>query len=469
MPDMELCYYDATTLAGMVRKRQVSPVELVKNALARIEQVNSDLNCFCYIYADEALELAKQAEAAVINDDQLGALHGVPIAIKDFTPIKGKRTTKGSHVFANDISTSNAIIVDKLTAAGSLIVGRTTTPEFTYSSMTHSLLWGVTRNPWNTQRTSGGSSGGSAAAVASGCVPLAEGTDSGGSVRIPASHCGIVGLKPSHGRIPFEFMPSQFDWMTTHGPLSRSVRDASLFLSLCQGPEPRDIQAILPKLNLSNSLSNLGTKRRLALSVDLGCYRVDDNVERNLRDCSSAFEAAGYEIEEVDLGWTTEFAQAWWTYWDVFMAANFGQYIDQYEDKMDPDIVSAIQNGLNVSGAELLQFGQVFTNAWHQLAPIFDRCDALLCPTESIPAPDVSFNEIEALTVQEDGRLAAMDMTMQFNALMLPAISVPSGFSKDGLPTGLQIVAPRGQDDTVLSLAAILERERPWKDHLPRI
>lgn len=467
MPDLELCYSDATALAEMVRNRAVSPVDLVRNALERIEQVNPVLNCFCDVYAQEVLEQAKIAESDVIKGKPLGTLHGVPIAIKDFAPIKGKRTTKGSHVFANNISERNAIIVDKLTAAGALIVGRTTTPEFTYSSMTHSPLWGTTRNPWNTDHTAGGSSGGSAAAVASGCVPLAEGSDSGGSVRIPASHCGIVGLKPSQGRIPFEFMPNQFDWMTSHGPLSRSVRDSALFVSLCQGPDLRDIQAVLPSLDLATLPPQPGNKRRLALSTNLGCYRVDADVEKNLRDCARAFEAAGYVVEEVDMEWTAEFAQTWWTYWDVFMAANFGQYLEQYEDQMDRDIVSAIRNGMNVSGSELMRFGEVFTDAWGKLAPIFTRCDALLCPTESIPAPEIDYDEIAALALQKDGQLAAMDMTMQFNALMLPAISVPSGFSNKGLPTGMQIVAPRGQDDIVLGLAAIIEKAHPWQDQRP--
>jgi Asp-tRNA(Asn)/Glu-tRNA(Gln) amidotransferase A subunit family amidase len=393
----------------------------------------------------------------------------VPIAIKDFAPMKGRISTKGSHVFRGDVAVSDAIIVENLLKAGAIVMGRTTTPEFTYSSLTDSPLWGITRNPWNVERTPGGSSGGAAAAVASGCVPLAEGTDSGGSVRIPASHCGIVGMKPSFGRIPFEFMESQYDWMTSHGPLSRTVEDAALFLSICQGPDPRDLQAVLPRLDLGVLPGKPGRTHRLALSADLGCYEVDPDVAANLRACADAFADAGYEIEEVDLGWTAEFATAWWSYWDVFMAANFGRYLNEFEDRMHPTLIRAIKDGQKVSAVQLREFEAIFTQAWRQLSPILMRCDALICPTEAIPAPSVHYDEAGAMSDLRGGKLTAMDMTMQFNAMLVPAISVPSGFAGNNLPTGLQIVGSRGEDDVVLGLAALIERSRPWAQVRPPV
>ncbi|SEM32807.1 amidase [Roseovarius azorensis] len=469
MTDIDLCYLSATELAQILRTGKLSPVELVANCLSRINQVNPVLNCFTEIYADEALEKARQAEAASGNKDSLPPLHGIPIAIKDFAPMKGRISTKGSHVFREDVATFDAIIVEKLLEAGAIVVGRTTTPEFTYSSLTDSPLWGITRNPWNPERTPGGSSGGSAAAVASGCVPLAEGTDSGGSVRIPASHCGIVGMKPSFGRIPFEFMESQYDWMTSHGPLSRTVEDAALFISLCQGPDLRDLQAVLPRLDLARLTEKPGKNRRLALSVDLGCYNVDPDVAANLRTCADAFAEAGYEIEEIDLGWTVEFATAWWSCWDVFMAANFGRYLDRFEDRIHPSLVRAIRSGRTISAVELRQYEAIFTQAWRKLSPVFARCDALICPTESIPAPPVEYDEAASMSVLVDKKLSAMDMTMQFNAMLLPAISVPSGMSRDNLPTGLQIVGPRGEDDLVLGLAMLFQAQRPWAMARPPI
>lgn len=462
MTDLDLCYHSASEMADMVRTGSISPLELVDNSLARIGEVNPVLNCFTEVYSEEARQKAREAERAARRGETLPPLHGVPIAIKDFAPVAGKISTKGSHVFAGDVARSNAIIVEKLLAAGAIIVGRTTTPEFSYSSLTDTPLWGITRNPWNPERTPGGSSGGSGAAVASGCVPLAEGTDSGGSVRIPASHCGIVGMKPSFGRIPFEFMESQYDWMTSHGPLSRTVGDAALFLSICQGPDPRDMQAILPRIDLAALSERPGVSRRIALSTDLGCYKVNPDVAANLRASAEVFRNAGYEIEEVDLGWTVEFAVAWWSYWDVFMAANFGRYLGEFEDRMHPTLVGAIKAGQRVSAVELRHYEAIFTEAWRKLSPILARCDALICPTESIPAPPVDYDEAGAMLQTVDGKLTAMDMTMQFNAMLTPAISVPSGFSKEGLPTGLQIVGPRGKDDVVLGLAALVEKRRPW-------
>ena len=219
-------------------------------------------------------ELAREAERAVARGDDVGPLHGVPIAIKDLTPTKGKRTTMGSYAFEHFVPEESALIVERLLGAGAIMVGKTTTPEFAYSSFTESPLWGVTRNPWDTDRTPGGSSGGSGAAVASGCVPLAEGTDMGGSVRIPAAWCGVVGLKPSYGRIPLDFLPTQFDTIHHFGPLARTVEDARLFLSVAEGPDERDIMsAVAAARPLGARSTDPVEGLRLALDVDLGSLR----------------------------------------------------------------------------------------------------------------------------------------------------------------------------------------------------
>jgi hypothetical protein len=237
----------AHAMADAIRNRKLSSVEAVANALQRIEALNGKLNCFCFLFAEEALSAAREADAAIARGDRLGRLHGVPIGFKDMTPVRGKRTTRGSRLFEHWVPDRNAAIVDRLLGEGAIIVGKTTTSELAYSFITATSLWGVTRNPWNLDHTPGGSSGGSAAAVASGCLPLAEGSDMGGSVRLPASFCGLVGLKPSFGRIPFDILPSQFDSFCHFGPLARSVADAALFLDAAQGPDDRDASS-LPSL-----------------------------------------------------------------------------------------------------------------------------------------------------------------------------------------------------------------------------
>ncbi len=244
MTDLDLCFRSAFELASDIRTKKVSPVEVIENALARIDQVNPKVNGFCFVYADEAMDKARLAEADIQAGKDVGPLHGVPFAIKDFTPTAGKRTTLGSKIFEHWVPDQDPPLVERLLNAGGIMIGKTTTPEFAHSSFTDSPLWGPTRNPWNLGCTAGGSSGGSAVAVATGCVPIAEGSDAGGSVRIPAALSGIVGLKPSFGRIPMGILPTAFDSIFHFGPLSRTVADSALFLNLTQGPDDRDIRSL---------------------------------------------------------------------------------------------------------------------------------------------------------------------------------------------------------------------------------
>ncbi len=273
--------------------------------------MNGTLNCFVFTYPDEAIGLGRRrptrrSRAATSS----GVLHGVPIAIKDLTPTAGKRTTFGSYAFEHHVPEHSALLVERLLGAGGIMVGKTATPEFAYSSFTDSPLWGVTRNPWNTERSPGGSSGGSGAAVASGCVPLAEGTDMGGSVRIPASWSGVVGLKPSFGRIPLDFLPTQFDTIHHFGPLARTVDDVRLFLQAGAGPSERDIDEPAGARPLRpHAADRRGL--RLALDVDLGCWAIDPDVEREVRAAAAALADAGAVVEEVDLGWTRALPDAW--------------------------------------------------------------------------------------------------------------------------------------------------------------
>src|SRR2546429_4682168 len=300
MTDLELAFTPALDLARMIATRAVSPVEVVSNVLARIDDVNPTLNCFCFVWHDEAVKAAHLAAQAVARGETLGALHGVPIALKDTTPTAGHRTTLGSYTHEHWIPERDAYIVGALRRAGAIIVGKTTTPEFAHTLLTDSPLWGITRNPWNLERTPGGSSGGSAAAVAAGCVPLAEGTDMGGSVRIPAAWCGIVGLKPGLGRIPMDTLPGLFDLMSHHGPLARTIDDASLFLQVTQGPDDADILSVPWRLDLPAPVPAWGVVLRLARSVDFGLWAVDSEIEDAVRAAAAALRDAGARVEAGD-------------------------------------------------------------------------------------------------------------------------------------------------------------------------
>jgi Asp-tRNA(Asn)/Glu-tRNA(Gln) amidotransferase A subunit family amidase len=470
MADGELTYLSAVDLARLIRERRVSPVEAVEAALARIEAVQPKCNAFCFTYPEEAPAAARAAERAVMEGAPLGPLHGVPIAIKDFTPTKGKRTTRGSYAFEHWVPDFDPVLVERLRHAGAIMVGKTATPEFAYSSFTQSPLWGITRNPWDLGRTPGGSSGGSGAAVASGCVPLAEGTDMGGSVRIPAALCGVVGLKPSLGRIPMDIVGTVFDSVSHFGPLARTVGDAALFLAVTQGPDDRDIQSQVPGIEVPVPPPGRVEGLRLALSVDLGFYVVDPEVQANTRAAAEALAAAGAVVEEVDLRWKHAQVAAWYDDWGVFLAASFGDVLADYREKMDPNVVALMESGLALDAVAFKHIETVRTEQWLELARVFKDFDALICPTMALAAPPVEAQDSDFDHLDPDGRYHGLDMTSQFNNVpQCPALSVPSGFTAEGLPTALQIVTHRFDDLAALNIGAALEAARPWSAHRPPV
>jgi len=468
MADLDLLYTDALELARRIRARELSPRELIEQALARIEAVNPTLNCFCFVYPDEALEQAREAERAVMSGRELGPLHGLPVAIKDVTPTKGKVTTRGSHMYADWVPDRDAIIVERLRGAGAIVIGKTTTPEFAYDSFTESPLWGVTRNPWDPRRTPGGSSGGSAAAVAAGCVPIAEGTDMGGSVRIPASFCGLVGLKPSLGRIPMDILPTVFDNISHFGPLTRTVSDAGLFMNVASGPDEHDIGSLPEPLELALPVEGGVEGLRLGLSVDLGYYAVDPEVEAAVRAAADALVAEGAELVEVDLGWSRAINDAWFACWGVYLDVCFVRDFERWRERLDPNVVALVEAGRRMDAASYKRVEVLRTEQWHKLRAVLERCDALLCPTMSMPAPEVGLSDADFQLDAGGGRYHGLDMTCPFNFVgQCPALSVPCGFTREGLPMGLQVVGRRYADATALTIAAALERVRPWAQRRP--
>ena len=350
--DLSLCYAGAGEIARLVRERKLSPGEAVENALARIEEVNPKLNCFCFVWHEEARQAAKAAEARLLAGGELPPLLGVPVAFKDITPTRGQRTTLGSYAFEHWVPDVDAVVVERLTAAGAIVVGKTTTPEFAHAGITQSPLWGVTRNPWDLARTPGGSSGGAGAAVASGCVPLAEGSDMGGSIRIPAAFCGTVGLKPSFGRIPFEVLPSQLDTLNHFGPLARSVEDAARFLEAAHGPDERDLSSLPGRLSLEIPPRGDLKGMRLAVSEDLGFYAVAPAVAERFRAAVATLEDAGAVVERVELPWRAEIVDAWYALWQLFMAGYFGHLLEEWRAKLDRTVVGRIGAGRRLPALE---------------------------------------------------------------------------------------------------------------------
>lgn len=449
----------ARAIAAGIRAGAFSAASVMEESLARARAAQPDLNLFTLIREEKALAAAREVDRAISSGKPVGALAGVPFAAKDLTPTAGDLTTQGSWTTGDQVPQESALIVKRLEAAGAILMGKTTTPEFAYASFTHSPRFGVTRNPVDPARTPGGSSGGSAAAVRRGIVPFAEGTDMGGSVRIPAALSGVVGLKPSLGRIPMTILPSLFDNISHFGPLARTMEDAVTFLEVTSGPSEEDIQS-LPFAFRAEAARPVDLKgRRYALSMDLGYYKIAPEVEASITEAVGRMRAAGAEIEPVSPGWTRAVNDEWFDLWCVFMSAFFGDRVEAFRDRMDPAVVSMIEKGEAMGATRYKRIEILRSRMWQDMAAIFRSSDALLCPTCAVPAPFVTETDDDYVATLADGRFAGLDMTCPFNLLpQLPALSVPVRPTSTGLPVGLQVVSHRFADEAVLAIGGAIER-----------
>lgn len=431
--------------------RQVTPLELVDAALERIEHVQPLVNCFVEVWSDEARDRARSPLA--------GPLAGVPVAIKDTTPWAGHRVTFGSRTSSSHVATRTGRLVTSLLDAGAIVIGSTNTPEFAHAGITDNRLHGATRNPFSLDRTTGGSSGGSAAAVASGCVAVAEGSDMGGSVRIPSAWCGLVGLKPSLGRIPMDVLPGLFDLVSHHGPLARSVDDAIRFVRCVEGPslsDPYSWHAPLP-----DRAPDL-TGRRVGLSIDLDCWAVDDQIAASVRRAADRLTAHGMVVNDVHPRVTARDNQLWLELWGIFMAAYYGHLVPERSDELDPDVVSLIELGRSFSAVDAKHMEIERSDFWGRITAVLADHDVIVCPTMSQP-PGPATKELNRrrVFVDDHGAFHSEDMTSVWNlASPCPAISVPCGRhtgSDAGLPIGMQIIGRPGQDALVLEIARVIE------------
>lgn len=439
----------------------VSATAVMRSTLDRIDQGNPALTAFTEVYRDEAIAASGRIDEALAAGEWPGALAGVPVAVKDFTPLKGKRTTGGSLVYRDAIGTFDPVYVQRLRAAGAIIVGKTNTPEFAHAGFCHNRVFGTTRNPWNHGRTSGGSSGGAGAAVAAGMVPLAEGSDMGGSVRIPAAYCGVVGLKPSLGRIPMDILPTAFDTISHFGPLAGTVEDAWRFLEATRGPADVDPFSLPDQaIAFDNDASAAGL--RIAMSTDLGLYAVDDDVVANLERAADALRAEGARVEPVSIDWTHDMTLAAHDHWSVFLAAWHGDLLDSDRDRLDPETVALMEHGRGLNAVEFKRIELVRTRMWRDLVALFAHYDALLCPTAPCTAPVAECSDQDFGYRDANGRTVAAEMTALFNFTPhCPALSVPSGRAGDGMPTAAQIVGRRFDEATVLRIGRAIERSVP--------
>ena len=464
--DPDLCFASAVEQARLVAAGAVSPVALVDNALARIAEVQPTLNCFAHVWADEARAEARAAAEAVARGESLGPLHGVPVAVKETTQVAGRRFTCGSLTQEHTVADRDAWVTRALRRAGAIIVGATTSPEFAHTLVTDSPLWGPTRNVWDQRYTPGGSSGGSATAVASGCVALAEGSDMGGSVRIPAAWSGLVGLKPGIGRIPMDVLPGLFDSISHHGPLARSTDDARLFLAVTQGPDESDIMSVTTPLDLSAPLSGDVRGMRFAISPDLGDWYVHPEIAAAVLAAGDALRGAGAVVQPTDVRFGAADEWVWLQLWGVFMSGYFGHLLDDQRALLDPNVVRLIELGNSLSATDYKRLEIARTDLWRRLSGVLADHDALLCPTMALPPAFAERDRDERPSQGDDGKYHAHDMTAIFNMVgPCPVLSVPCGVHTAdpyaGVPIGLQIVGHRWREDTVLSIGRAVELALP--------
>lgn len=457
MGDRELT---ASELVAAFATGELSPVEATKSALQNIEDRDGEVNAYCLVDAERALDQAKAAEARWRDGNPIGALDGVPASIKDIFLTQGWPTLRGStSIPADQPWDVDSPVMARMREAGLVVLGKTTTPEIAWKGVTDSALTGITRNPVNPRMTAGGSSGGSAAAVAAAMGELSVGTDGGGSIRIPASFCGIVGMKPTHGRVPL-FPASPFGPLAHAGPMARSVDDTALLLDVLALPDHRDPTGLAPPVSAYREAVRRDVRGLIAAySPTLGFVGVDPEVAAIVASAVQSLADAGLQVEQADPGFADP-KDAFDVLWSAGAAKSLEAFPPGSESRVDPGLRRAWEKGRTYSASDYLDATAERAALGIRMGEFHTRYDVLLTPTVPIP-PFEAGHDVPPGSGMADWP-EWTPFTYPFNMTQQPAISVPAGRTESGLPVGLQIVGPRHSDDLVLAVAKLLEEVRPW-------
>ena len=472
MQDRELAFIPAWKQGDLIASKELSPVELTKLYLRRIEMLNPQLNAYLTVVGDMAVEWAKEAEAAIRKGEKLGPLHGIPISIKDLNATKGIRTTWGSLVFKDTVPDSDDIVTERIRKSGAIILGKTNTPELGHRGTTENRLGDPCRNPWDTGRTPGGSSGGAAAGQAAGLSALAQGSDGGGSVRIPASFCGLYGIKPTQGRIPtIATGPGGWGQFGQSGPITHTVRDAAMLLQVLSGPDPRDpicIRSAPP--DFSADLAKGVEELRIGWTPDFGSAPVDPEVRRIAEAGAMVFQKLGASLEfadlDIDLDKTREVFQT--IIWSD-RAANSGHLLADHAKDMAPTFREPLEQAMTWKAQKLaLALREI---EWHRfrMAQVFEKYDLLLSPTMAVVAPPIGELPEVIDGVDVDPMWGYNPFNFLINMSRQTAATIPCGFTQGGLPVGLHIIGDMGQESLVLRASAAFEQVRPWTEKRPPV
>ena len=463
----ELYKQTARQMVELLRTRQVSPLEAVDASAARIEETDGNLNAMPTLCVERARENAARLAELPPRDEDRGQLHGLPIAVKDLVDVAGVRSTKGSPIYANRVPRESSYSVGILESNGAVVIGKSNTPEFGAGANTFNEVFGKTRNPWDTRMTCGGSSGGSAVALASGQVWLGTGSDLGGSLRIPASFCSVVGLRPSPGRVPEGPKAFPFETLSVDGPMGRTVGDVALMLDAEAGHHPGDpLSYPSPATPYVDAVDNPVSPDRIAYTPDLGIAPVAGEVKDSCAKAANLLEGiADLEEDTIDLHDARETFQ---TLRAAQFAANMRPLLATHREQLKPEVIWNIEKGMALDRRDVEKAQAARGALFHRVTAFFEKYDLLVCPTVSVPPFDVNIRYLtEVDGVQMDNYVDWLLLTFALTLTACPAISVPCGFTQSGLPVGLQLVGPPRGEASLLSAAALFEEAAGLADRVP--
>jgi amidase len=457
-PSSDICFLTAVEMASLIRRKKLSAREVLDAHLKQIERVNPRVNAIVTLVADQAIENARGADEAQARGSQLGPLHGLPVAHKDLIETAGIRTTFGSPIFKDNVPTEDAILVERIKKAGAITVGKTNTPEFGAGSQTFNTVFGATKNPYDLTKTCGGSSGGAAVSLACGMVPIADGSDSGGSLRNPAAFCSVVGFRTAPGRVPQAAKGNAWSTLSVSGPMGRTVGDVALLLSVIAGPDPRcPISITEPGSRFQGKLDRSFKGVRVAWFKNLGGVAFDSRILQAVNAQRKTFENLGCIVEEAEPDWrgadeSFNILRAWG------YVAGYGELARTHPGQIKDTILWEIDRGSKFTAADLARAHTLHSQVWDQMRVFQEKYEYFILPTTQVPPFDINqpyVTEIEG--VKMNTYIDWMKCCYFISIVENPSISMPCGYTPEGLPVGLQIVGRHRDELSVLQLAQAFE------------
>lgn len=469
MKDEKIAYLSACEMRTKIKNEELSSLEIFRVLINRIKEINPIINAYCTPTFEQAEEMAKTSDDKIKKDMEIGLLEGIPVSIKDVILTKNIRTTFGCKIYENHIPDKDEIIIQRIKKEGAVLLGKTNTPAFGFQPVTDNLIFGKTKNPWNLEKTPGGSSGGAAAQVVSGLGPLAIGSDGGGSIRLPSSLCGIFGLKPTFGRIPqYPHFGITWDTLDHYGPLVRYVEDAALLMDAIKGYYPFDKHSIHSEAeSYLESLEQRPEKLKIGYSMDLGFIKaLDPEIEHQVIKSSEKFKKLGWNVQPIKI----KLRRAELCF-NTLVTSGFAYDLNlkKYEDILDEDLVKMIRAGQTYSAKDVKRAEAQRKKIFESVTRLFQEIDILITPTTACTAFDLGLMYPPKINGRGVSPVGWMSFTFPFNLTGHPAATVPCGWSSDGLPIGMQIIGKRFNDLLVLQVSKAFQNLSPWQEKRPSL